>query len=276
MEGLYSSSQVVKRGEYYFGSLVKQIDVFAFPRTGSHFLAYCFSGLFDSVSLLPQAHRTVPEAISRQDEIRDEALYALDLREPGVPFQPVWLNPLSGGVHGLPFLSENPALLLIRDPVATAFSAWRARERLGFNLETPDDLNDHWNRYQEFYSAGMDMLAQSPGNTLLARYEQLAATVEALDDIVHFVGIKPKLEPRFVHWVTRFENLVKDGNRTFYREGRNDAWKRNAEWCDLVRRTGMRDFSRFGYPLNEWNWNEEIGGDDGVRTRDLRRGRPAF
>lgn len=248
---VYSSSQVVKRGEYYFGSLLKQIDVFAFPRTGSHFLAYCFSGLFDSVSLLPEAHRTIPEAISRQDELKDEALYALDLRQPDVLFQPVWLNPLGGGVHGLPFLSENPALLLIRDPVATAFSAWRARERLDFKLETPDNLNDHWDRYEQFYSAGMDMLGQSPGHTLLVRYEQLTASAEALEHIVRFVGIAPKLEPRFVHWVTRFENFVKDGNRTFYREGSNDSWKRNAEWCELMRRTGLRDFSRFGYSLNE-------------------------
>src|SRR5579875_3878036 len=55
-----------KRDQYYFGTLIKQIDVFAFPRTGSHLSAYCFNGLFDSVSLLPEALRTSPEPISRQ------------------------------------------------------------------------------------------------------------------------------------------------------------------------------------------------------------------
>jgi hypothetical protein len=236
-----------KRNQYYFGSLLKQIDVFAFPRTGSHLLAYCFAGLYDLVSLLPEVHRALPEAISRQNELKDEMLYALDLREQGVPFQPVWLNPLVGGVHGMPVRTDNPALLLIRDPVATAFSAWRARERLGFKLETGEDLNEHWNQYEKFYDAGMLMVEAAAGKALLVRYELLAASFEALQRIVEFVGIKPKLAPKFVHWITRFENFVKNQDRTFYREGSDEAWKVNQDWRQLMQSAGLRDFSRFGY-----------------------------
>jgi hypothetical protein len=236
-----------KRDQYYFGSLVKQIDVFAFPRTGSHFLAYCFAGLFDSVSFLPEAYRTATEPISRQDELKDEVLYGLDLREPGVPFQPVWLNPLASGVHGLPILSENPLLLLIRDPVASAFSAWRAGNSLGFQLKTAEDLNKHWDKYESLYDTGMRIIEEAPGRALLVRSERLTASSEMLDRIVEFVGVKPKLAPHFVHWITRFENFVKEGERRFYREGNDEAWKGNEEWCQLVREAGPRDFSRFGY-----------------------------
>ena len=69
--------------------------------------------LNDSVSLLPETLRTDPEAVSRQEEIKDEALYGLDLREQAAPFQPVWLNPLTNGVHGVPVKTDNPTLLLI-------------------------------------------------------------------------------------------------------------------------------------------------------------------
>lgn len=238
-----------KREQYYFGSLLKQIDVFAFPRTGSHFLAYCFAGLFDSVSLLPEVHRASSEAISRQNEIKEEALYALDLREEGVPFQPVWLNPLTSGAHGVPVLTENPVLLLIRDPVAAAFSAWRARGRLGFKLETAEDLNEHWDNYQNFYEAGMRVV-QGADKALLLRYEILIAGTETLEQIVEFVGVKPKLTPQFVHWITRFENFVKARDRTFYCQGNNDAWKDNEEWRKLMQSAGERDFSRFGYGIS--------------------------
>lgn len=236
-----------KREQYYFGSLLKQIDVFAFPRTGSHFLAYCFAGLFDSVSLLPEIHRTSSEAISRQNELKEEVLYALDLREDGVPFQPVWLNPLATGVHGVPILTENPVLLLIRDPIATAFSAWRARRRLGFKLETAEDLNEHWDKYENFYDAGMQVVREAADRALLVRYELLTASFETLEQIAEFVAVKPKLAPLFVHWITRFENFVQARNRTFYREGNNEAWRENDEWCNLMRRARRRDFSRFGY-----------------------------
>jgi hypothetical protein len=238
---------MAKRDQYYFGSLVKQIDVFAFPRTGSHFLAHCLTGLFDLVSLLPEVHRTLPEAISRQDELKEEILYALDLREQNVPFQPVWLNPLVGGVHGVPVQTENKALLLIRDPIAAAFSAWRARHRLAFKLETPQDLNEHWNQYEKFYDAGLKMIEQAAGGALLVRYELLTATSETLEQIVEFAGVRPKLTPQFVHWITRFDNFVKNQDRSFYREGNDEAWKSNVEWRELMRLAGPRDFGIFGY-----------------------------
>jgi len=237
----------VRKGQYYFGSLLKEIDIFAFPRTGSHFLAYCFAGLFDSISLLPEVHRTLPESISRQDELRVEALYALELRQPGVPFQPVWLNPIVNGVHGLPAPCDHPALVLIRDPIASAFSAWRARHRLGFALETAEELNVHLDKYEDFYDAANILIKQAAGRALLVRYELLVANFEMLQRIVEFVGLTPKLAPRFVHWVTRFENFVAGGNRTFYREGDNEAWRRDEPWCMLLQQAGMRDFSRFGY-----------------------------
>lgn len=174
--------------QYYFGTLLKQVDVFAFPRTGSHFLAYCFAGLFDSISMLPEIHRTSPEAISRQDEIRTKALYALELREPGVPFQPVWLNPLTGGVHGTPVESNHRALLLIRDPMAAAFSAWRARDRLHFVLESSNDLNDHLDKYELFYDAGLDLFNRCGARVLLVRYEELTAGFDVLERIVELSG----------------------------------------------------------------------------------------
>ena len=176
--------------QYYFGRLLKKVYVFAFPRTGSHFLAYCFEGLFDSVSLLPEIHRISPEAISRQAEIKDEVLYALGLREDGVLFQPMWLNPLVGGVHGVPVLTENPVLLLIRDPIATAFSAWRARGRLGFKLQTAEDLNEHWDAYERFYDAGLRVIDETGDKGLLVRYELLAAGPEMLERIVEFVRVR--------------------------------------------------------------------------------------
>lgn len=236
-----------RKNQYFFGTLLKEIDVFAFPRTGSHFLAYCFSGLFDMVSLLPEALRADPEAISRQDELKNEVLYALELREPHVPFQPIWLNPLLGGVHGTPVKTANPLLLLIRDPIAAAYSAWRARDRLRFNLNTPEQLNEHFDKYEAFYDAGMDVLKAAHDTALLVRYECLISNPEALKRIVDFVGVTPKLAPEFVYWLTRFENFVKERDRTFYREGCNTAWTSDEKWRELLERAGTRDFRRFGY-----------------------------
>jgi hypothetical protein len=242
-----SHEEMTLKDQYYFGSLLKEVDIFAFPRTGSHFFAYCFSGLFDSVSLLPQDFRTLPEAISRQNELNVEVLYALSLREPGVPFQPVWLNSLVGGPHGMPVPCEHPVLVLIRDPIATAFSAWRSRHRLGYTLETARDVNVHLDKYESFYDAAMRLREQGPESVLMVQYELLTASFHMLERVVDFVGLRPKLAPRFVHWLTRFENFVGEGKRTFYCEGDNQAWRRDEQWCALLRQAGMRDFARFGY-----------------------------
>ncbi len=119
--------------------------------------------------------------------------------------------------------SNNPALLLIRDPIATAFSAWRARRRLGFILESPDDLNDHLEKYERFYDVGFDLFNRSGGRLLLVRYEELIAGFDVLERIVEFVGLKPKLAPRFVHWVTRFQNFAKDGKSHLLPGGRQSG-----------------------------------------------------
>lgn len=235
--------------EYYVGSLVRQIDFFAFPRTGSHFLIYCCSGLFDLISILPAVHRLAPEAASRQDELRPEALYALSLREPGVPFQPVWLNTLAGGnPHGVPMKDEFPMLLLIRDPMAAVYSAWRARKRLGFPLNSAEEVQHHLEWCLHYYETGFSLLEKFPSESLLVRYEELVAAPSTLEKIIGFAGVTPKLQPDFVHRVTRFDSFVNPGDRSFYREGRDTAWKDDAEWLAIL--SGVREFdlSAFGYP----------------------------
>ena len=238
--------------QYNFGTTVKQVDFFAFPRAGSHFLQYCLSGLFDLVSRLPAAILTNAEAASRQNELNELAIYALKLRESGVPYQPLWVNPMPNGVHGKPIAVENPALILIRHPLAALYSAWRARKRLGFQLESAADFARRLDEYQAFYDAGQSLAHAKPQSTLIVRFEDLVAEVATLERLVEFVGLRPKLSPHFVHWVTRFENMVAQGERSFYREGNNDAWKTDAEFAKLVAAAGpARDFERFGYSTQE-------------------------
>lgn len=235
--------------EFYFGSLVRQIDFFAFPRTGSHFLTYCCSGLFDLISILPAQHRLAPEPSSRRDELRPEALYALSLREPGIPFQPVWLNALAGGgPHSVPAKVEAPILLLIRDPMAAVYSAWRARNRLGFQLNSPAEIERHLEWCLHYYETGFSLLEKFPSESLLVRYEELVAAPSTLENIVGFAGVTPKLQPDFVHRVTRFDSFVKPGDRSFYREGRDTAWKEDREWLENLSDVREFDFSAFGYP----------------------------
>lgn len=233
---------------YSFGTRLTVVDFFAFPRTGSHFLQYCLSGLFDLVSRLPDEIQTDPEAASRQNELKESALYALSLREPGAPFQPLWLNPLPNGVHGKPILAEHPAIILIREPVASLFSAWRARKRLHFQLESGVDFKRHLDEYEAFYDAALAVLSANRTKALLVRYEDLSASVTSLERLVQFINIQPKLRPSFVHWVCRFDNLVARGERSFYREGSNDAWQRDEQFAGLLTAAGARrDFQRFGY-----------------------------
>jgi hypothetical protein len=84
---------------------LKEFEYFAFPRVGSHFFYYCLTGLFDLIGL-PHEHLTSIEAISRQEELNPLALYALKLREDGIPFQPVFFNALSNGMHGQGFRED--------------------------------------------------------------------------------------------------------------------------------------------------------------------------
>jgi len=236
------------RDLYYFGKLAKEIDHFAFPRSGSHFFLYCCSGMFDMISfLLPESFHST--AIDRQKELNESVLYMLDLREANAPFEPVWFNRLATGIHGLPEIGATPAIILIRDPVAAAFSRYRVNEAR-WNTPVQDRrswLESLFTEWEAFYDRGLERLAQSPANTLLVRYESLLAGPEALEEVARFVGVRPKLRPGFVYEITRFDRFVQPGERTFFREGRNHAWMNDSAWVELISSLPDRDFRRFGY-----------------------------
>jgi hypothetical protein len=237
------------RDLYYFGKLAKEIDYFAFPRSGSHFFLYCCSGMFDMISfLLPEIFHST-EAIERQQELKESVLYTLDLREANAPFEPVWFNRLATGIHGLPGKGPTPAIILIRDPVAAAFSRYRVNQS---RWDTPVEdlrtwLENLFTEWEIFYDVSFERLAASPANTLLVRYEALLEGPEALEEVARFVGVRPKLRPSFVYETTRFERFVRPGERTFFRQGQNSAWKNDAAWVELIASLPERDFRRFGY-----------------------------
>lgn len=235
--------------QYGAGSILKVIDYYAFPRTGSHFLGACISGLFDHVTILPEEIRTDAEAVSRRDELSELALYALELREPGVPYQPVWFDVLRHGPHAVPAAGPHPVLILIRHPLAAAYSAWRSRARLGWAVATAPELAAHLENYERFYDAALSLVEQHAGRVRMIRYEDVVESAGPLEELVRFVGVRPKLSPAFVHWVTRFENFVKPGERTFYRAGDDRAWSRDAQFLGLLAGVPAGDFSRFGYPV---------------------------
>src|SRR5579872_3299530 len=89
------------RSTYHFGTLLKEVNFFAYPRTGGHFFYYCLSGLFDLV-VSPHQFLHHEEALDRQNELNPDVLYALDLREPDVPYRPVRADALVAGVHATP------------------------------------------------------------------------------------------------------------------------------------------------------------------------------
>lgn len=250
------------KDRYYFGRvLARQVDFFAFPRTGSHFLRYCTQGLFDLVAL-PQPGTDDAEAVDRQRELRPMALYALDLREDGVPWTPVWFNAGATGRHGKPVKGGAPVLVLIREPIATVYSYYRASEsRWGATIDSPAAwVQDKLNGYAEFYRTAGSLLAQHPRESMLVRFEDLVAGPEALRRLVEFVGVRPKLSPEFVHEVTRFESMVARGTggaggtgreeegRTFYRAGSNEAWRADEAFARVLARVRVPDASEFGYP----------------------------
>lgn len=234
---------------YYNGRfLLEEINLFAFPRTGSHFLFYVLSGLFDLVDR-DHPHLRNAEAIARQQELDSLALYALDLREDGVPFRPLFVNPRATGMHGIPASGSTPGLLLIRDPLPTVYSLYRTSlER--WEMQLPERrvfIRQTLDQYAEFYDSGLRVLSENPKNLLLIRWEELVRGPEALRRIVDFIGIRPKLDCRFVHSITRFDSMVRSDARTFYRQGNNSAWKQDVEWTEALREFAAYDFTRFGY-----------------------------
>lgn len=235
--------------KYYFGkSLLREFDFFAFPRTGSHFFFYCLSGLFDLVTH-PHGDLDNEEAISRQQEINPFVLYALELREDGIPYQPVCFNSLSDGVHGSVKYNNHKFIVLIREPISVVYSLYRVNtSRWGQQI---DDLHkwvqQKFEEYNRFYTAAFNEIKTYPHEFLLMRYEDLLKNSDALKKLVEFVDLKPKLSPDFVCSLTNFETFVKDTNRTFYREGGYEAWRKDKCWQFVWNFVKRYDFARFGY-----------------------------
>ncbi|MEX2218034.1 MAG: hypothetical protein WD749_04675 [Phycisphaerales bacterium] len=226
--------------QYYFGRTVaREIDYFAYPRTGSHLLRYCTQGLFDLVAVAGPALGSA-EAVDRQREVNPGALYALDLREDGVPYAPVLFHTRITGQHGRPVKRENPTVILQRDAMPTIYSYYRVqRDRWGWGARAPEPrawAREKLDEHRGFYDAAAALKREHPGTTLIIRYEDLTAGPAPLRALVQLVGVRPKLSPEFVHGITRFDSFVAGdpAARTFYREGDNDAWKRDAQWRDLI------------------------------------------
>lgn len=234
---------------YHFGTrLAKRCDYYAFPRTGSHYLWACLTGLLDLV-FFPNEFVDHPEAKQRAEELNPHAYYALRLREDGVPHQPVYLNAAPQGVHGKPAAGAWPAIILIRDPHPTIYS-WYHTATQRWGAKVPDRaawLQDAYRQYREFYDAALALAAQEPNRTLLLRFEELKAGPEALQHLLAFLDVQPKLSPEFVHWWTDFERMTQNGPRTFYRAGNNDQWRNDREWLADLKRTQPGDFSAYGY-----------------------------
>lgn len=224
------------------------VNAFSYPRTGAHFLNYCLTGLFDYIAL-PHSHLHHKEAIEREAELNPEVLYALKLRESGAAYVPVHFDWLSNGIHGLAAESEREMIVLIRDPIATAYSRYRVQHDRFRDLE---EFSGAWLRaelleYSKFYSHAFTVLEQQGERGLLLRWEDLVAGPQALENIAAFLNIRPKLNPSFVWSVMRFDNAVKDGERTFYRSGNNGAWTADERWLEAMRSMQDISFERFGY-----------------------------
>lgn len=236
--------------KYYFGkSLIKEVDFFAFPRTGSHYFCYCLSGLFDLVGY-PNEFIDNAEAISRQNEINPMVLYALELREDGVPYQPAFFNTLSFGVHAKPKFRGRKFIVLIRNPIAVAYSYYRVvTSRWGGNVsDIKEWVKEQFCEYIDFYNTAFDEIKQNPSESILVSYENLLRDSNEMIRLVDFVGLRPKLSPEFVYTITKFETFASnDVDRTFYREGKSDAWKRDLSWTFVEELVTHFDFSRFGY-----------------------------
>jgi len=235
--------------KYYFGkSLIREFDFFAFPRTGSHFFFYCLSGLFDLVSY-PHGDLDNEEAISRQQEINPLVLYALELREDGIAYQPVCFNSLSTGIHGSVKYNNHKFIVLIREPISVVYSLFRvstSRWKQQIN-DLHGWVQQKFMEYNEFYTSAFNEIEAYPQESFLMRYEDLIKSSDPLKKLVEFVDLRPKLSPDFVFSVTNFGTFAKDTNRTFYREGGNEVWRKDKSWEFAWSFVKRYDFARFGY-----------------------------
>lgn len=240
------------KDRYFFGrTLARCIDAFAFARTGSHLFRHCTAGLFDLVAI-PQPGMDNDEAIARQEEIEPCALYALDLREDGVPYSPVVFNMRATGQHGFPEKGPDSMVVIIRDPIPTLYSFFRvSTDRWGQSIDDPPLwVRAKFQRYAAFYDTAFEQIAKAPADSLLIRYEDLLAGTEPLQRLVDLVGVRPKLSPAFVHSVTRFDAFARPGKRTFYRAGDNEAWRSDARWCDILQHADLPNLARFEHRAN--------------------------
>jgi hypothetical protein len=237
---------------YHFGTrLAVRCDYYAFPRTGSHYLWACLTGLLDLV-FFPNEFVDNPEAKQRAEELNPHAYYALRLREDGVPHQPVYINAAPQGVHGnpRPSVGDWPVIVLIRDPHPTLYSWYHtATDRWGAKVaDRPAWIRQGCAEYRTFYDAAFAMLEKNPQKTHLVRFEELKQDPAVLARLVQFLGVTPKLSVEFVHWWTDFERMTQPGKKTFYRGGNNEAWRHDAAWLADLKQAASGDFARYGYP----------------------------
>lgn len=236
---------------YYFGSqLAKRLDYFAAPRSGSHYLWHCITGLFDLI-FFENEYIDLPEAVQRMEELDPQVLYALKLRNDGVPYQPIWINPNPSGLHCAPKgETPHPSLVLVRDPYASVYSFYHtATERWGQQVtDRVSWIAERFREYESFFQTSFALQQKDPVKTCLIRFEDLRTGPAELERLVEFAGVTPKLSPQFVFWLTQFDRMTKPGKRTFYRSGNNGAWKEDASWQEALAEAEVPDFSAFGYP----------------------------
>jgi hypothetical protein len=232
---------------FRFGHLLREVDYFAYPRTGSHFFHYCLSGLFDLVTSF-QPYLKHPEVRDRQNELNPDVLYALSLREPGAAFQPLHINAPTG-MHGLAEDSDGTVIVLIRDPIATAYSRYRVeRDRWhGISQLTPEWLREELSRYCTFYDRSFEVLDRQGQSGLLVRWEDLVEGPAVLQQTAVFLDLVPKLSASFVWSMMRFRNVVGPSPRTFFRCGTNTAWTADPQWVETLGDLDSFSFERFGY-----------------------------
>lgn len=234
---------------YAFGSrLAARVDFYSFPRTGSHFLFTCLTGLVDLVFFPNQfAHEAEPR--QRAEELNPHTFYMMKLREDGVPYQPVYVNPEPNGTHGQPTFGSWPVVAMIRDPHPTIYSYYHtAKDR--WNLQATDRvawIKEAYAGYRAFYDRIFEMQRVNPDNLLLIRFEELKKDPAVLAQFCAFVGVTPKLKPEFVHWATAFERMTKPGEKTFFRGGNNERWLEDKQWRRDVLDAAPGYFGSYGY-----------------------------
>jgi hypothetical protein len=233
-------------------TLTKEIHLFAYPRTGSHFLVYCLRGLYDLITL-EQAEHYNPEVTARELELDPHALYALELREDGAAHRPLWLNAIPNGIHGLPVHSANPRLILIREPQATIYSLYRVnRDRWNSPVnglaQAAMWIEERLAKYHDFYQHGFAVRNADPTGTCLVRYEELLASPMALAAVAAFIEMPTKLSPEFVYWVTSFGRFtLEHTKRTFYRCGEETAYLQDGLWQRICAAIDPTRWTGFGY-----------------------------